>query len=105
IKDSEKVFVQTDKGSLNDPLALKRNEYQIRTEPRLAALITHLRNNGINGQSIYIDDLVITKGAVHKDMMRQHPYAIVQIPRLDAEIAVCDQIGETTFVKRGTVGA
>ena len=59
----------------------------------------------MNGQSIYMDDLVITQGRVDADMMREHAYNIVQIPRLDMEIAVCDQIEETTFVKKGTVGS
>lgn len=104
VKDTDQVFVKTDQGQLQEAKTDNSNSYKVRTEPRLAMLISHLRNDGVNGQPIYMDDLVITKGKTDPDMMREHPYNIVQIPRLNMEIAVCDQIGETTFVKRGTVG-
>jgi phospholipid N-methyltransferase len=104
IQKSEKIFVKTDEQSFQPAASGRHNSYTVKTEPRLAMLIEHLRNEGINGKSIYTDNLVITRGTVSKDMMRTHPYHIVQIPHLDMEVAVCDQIGETTFAKKGTVG-
>ncbi len=103
VHDSDKVFVKTDGGNLQDAKSSKPSSYEVRTEPRLALLMAHLRNDGVNGTPIYMDDLAITKGKVSKDMMREHPYNIVQIPRINMEIAVCEQIGETTFVKQGCI--
>ncbi len=105
VTESDKVFVHTDDGKLQRGHVDNTQSYEIKTEPRLAILIEHLRNDGVNGQSIYMDDLVITQGKVSDEMMREHPYNIVQIPRINMEIAVCDQIGETTYVKKGTIGA
>ena len=34
-------------------------------------------------------------------MMRQLSYALIEIPRLNKQILVCDQIGEATFVVDG----
>jgi len=104
IKDSDSVFVKTDEGNIAETTSETPSSYEVRTEPRLAILVSHLRNDGVNGQSVYMDDLVITRGNVDKNMMRERPYNIVQIPRLNMEVAVCDQVGETTFVKRGAVG-
>ena len=103
VHDSDSVFVKTGSGSLQEGKSPTPNSYEVRTEPRLAMLIAHLRNDGVNGTPIYMDDLAITKGKVSKDMMREHPYNIVQIPRIDMEIAICEQIGETTFVKQGCI--
>ena len=105
VKQSDQVFVKTDDGHIQEGRSNNPNSYKVSTEPRLAMLIAHLRNDGVNGQSIYMDDMVITQGRVDTNMMREHPYNIVQIPRLDMEVVVCDQIGETTFVKKGTVGS
>ncbi|MGH1379211.1 MAG: hypothetical protein ACRBB3_10365 [Alphaproteobacteria bacterium] len=105
VQNSEMVFVKTDDGHLQVRKGENPQDFEVKTEPRLAALIAHLRNDGVKGQSIYMDDLVINRGQVSDTMMREYPYNIVQIPRLDVEIAVCDQVGETTFVKKGTVGA
>ncbi len=105
VKKSDKIFVKTDEGQLlSAPGAESPKPYKVETEARLAILLAHLRNDGVNGQPIYMDDLVITQGSVDDKMMRQHPYHIIQIPRLNMEIALCEQIGETTFVKKGTVG-
>lgn len=104
VLDSEGVFVKTDEGPLMATSSGSLTSYDVRTEPRLAILIAHLRNQGINGQSIFMDDIVITKGVNTPNMVRELPYHIVQIPRIDVEIAICDQIGQTTFVKKGNVG-
>lgn len=101
IKESDQVFVKTDEGHIQYKKSDHPESYRVETEPRLAMIIDHLRNDGVNGQPIYMDDIVVTRGSVSNDMMRDHPYNIVQIPRIDMEIAVCDQIGQTTFIKKG----
>lgn len=103
LEDDKRTFVKTDDGKLQAGSSDAPNSYELRTEARLATLIQHLAEDGVNGQKIYLDDLHITRGQVDDNMMRKHPYYVVQIPRLNMEIAVCDQIGETTFVKQGTV--
>ncbi len=102
--DDPRVFVKTDEGRLREAESANPEHYEVKTQPRLALLIGHLRNDGVNGQKIYMDDLVIRKGDTDPHMLREHPYTIVQIPRLNMEVAVCDQVGEITFVKKGTVG-
>ena len=104
IKDTDNVFVKTDNGQLHESKNKTPSKYAIKTEPRLAMLIAHLRNDGVNGTPVYMDDLVITKGKADPSIVRENPYNIVQIPRLNMEVAVCDQVGETTFVKAGTIG-
>lgn|GEM_PF-3557223 len=104
VKKSTRVFVKTDEGqALSAPSSGSSKPYKIKTEARLAILLAHLRNDGVNGNPIYMDDLVITQGGVNDKMMRQHPYYIIQIPSINMEIALCEQIGETTFVKKGTI--
>ncbi|MCB9963891.1 MAG: hypothetical protein H6857_02985 [Rhodospirillales bacterium] len=90
---STSVFVQTDEGSLEAAKSDTPQEYEVRTQPRLALLVKHLKDEGI-----FTDDLIIRTGLVGRNMMRTKPYTLVQIPRLDKEIAVCDQVGEITFV-------
>ncbi|PCJ01922.1 MAG: hypothetical protein COB14_03125, partial [Alphaproteobacteria bacterium] len=107
VRESTRNFVNTDEGHMHAATSDKSRSYEVKTQLRLASLIAHLRNDGVmiggENQPIYMDDLRITFGKVDPDMMREYPYNIVQIPRLNMEIAVCEQASETTFVKRGTV--
>ncbi len=98
VRHSDKVFVQTDGGSLRKAES-DNNNYEFKTQPRLVMLLEHLRNNGV-----YMDDLSVIFGKPDPKMIRKLPYNIVQIPKHDAEIAVCDQVGEKTFVKKGAIG-
>ena len=104
IVEKSSVFVKTDDGRINLSNVDSKRSYDVCTQPRLAILLEKLRDEGVSGQPIYLDDVVITRGQVEPTMMREHPYIIVQIPRLNCEIALCEQVGEMTFVKRGTVG-
>lgn len=63
---------------------------------RLKELIGFLHDNGI-----YTDDIVVCFGEGYENMMRQLSYALIEIPRLNKQILVCDQIGEATFVVDG----
>ena len=96
---SSSIFVQTDEGALelsktNNPLPFEK-----RTQPRLALLVKHLKEAGI-----YTDDLIIHAGIAASNMVRSEPYMLVQIPRLDREVVVCDQVGEITFVSNRILG-
>ncbi len=100
VKQSDTVFVQTDDGEINLGASDTTSKFEVKTQPRLAMLVTRLRNEGI-----YTDDLIIHAGVVDPEMVRSIPYHVVQIPRLDKEIAVCDQVGEITFVKNAIIGS
>ena len=52
------------------------------------------------GAGLFADDLFIYRGLTPRGAMRIAPYMLIDIPRLDRQIAVCDQIGETTLVLR-----
>jgi hypothetical protein len=51
-----------------------------------------------------IDEIRIYAGAVPSNSLRVSPYRLIQIPRLNREILVCNQIGECTYVGRGLKG-
>ena len=46
LKQSDQVFVKTDVGNIQEGQSDNPNSYQVKTEPRLAVLIAHLRNDG-----------------------------------------------------------
>ncbi len=86
------VFVKTKGGEI---LAAGENSkpFEIKTDPRLAWLTEDLQAIGI-----YLDDLIVHVGTVRENMVRQEPYIVIDIPRLNKQIAVCEQVGEITFV-------
>jgi hypothetical protein len=47
---------------------------------------------------IFADDLLIYDGIILPGMMRRRPYRVIDIPRINKQIAVCDQIGQPIFV-------
>ena len=96
---SSSVFVQTDQGSIRPAKSTNPRQFEIRTQPRLAILVRKLREAGI-----YTDDLIIHAGIADPNMVRPKPYMLVQIPRLDKEVAVCDLVGEITFVSTRILG-
>ena len=98
IRHTQIPFVQTDDGRLPPP-GTSQSPYHIRTEPRLRYLLALLKEH-----AVYTDDIVAHIGPIDRGMMRRFPYLILQIPRLDKEIAVCDQVGETTLVAGKIIG-
>jgi len=70
-----------------------------RFENRTEQLLTTL-----NEHKIYADDLIIYRGSVEPTMMRQQAYNLIQIPRLDREVLVCDQVEEASFIGNGLRG-
>jgi len=68
-------------------------------EDRFNSIIKILNQHGIS-----TNDTKIKNGTLPKDMVRQRPYRLIQIPRLNREIAVCDQVGFASFVGQGIKG-
>ncbi len=68
----------------------------VKIQPRLRYLIEILNKNGI-----YKDDVTIIEGSVDNTMVRSQSYRIVEIPRLNREVLVCNEVGEATFVIEG----
>lgn len=67
----------------------------IEFQPRLASVLEYLHQRGI-----YTDDVVIRTGKAPVNSVRQLPYTIVEIPRLNAQIAVCDQYGAALYISK-----
>lgn len=67
--------------------------------PRLQELVVFLESKGI-----YLDDLTIISGEVDSNSMRKSTYYIVEIPRLEKSIAVCNLTQQATFVFDGIIG-
>jgi hypothetical protein len=67
--------------------------YTVEFAPKTRELVKALES-----LHIFSDDLVLTSGALRPGTMRQKPYTLLEIPKLGRQVAVCDQIGEITFV-------
>ncbi len=52
-------------------------------------------------QEIFLNDYIVTIGTVKASQMREVSYAVIEIPRINRTVLVCDQIGEATFVVYG----
>ena len=72
-------------------------------KPRIAerakALIKALNQNGV-----FTDDMIINQGEVQPGAMREQSYTLIQLPRHDREIMVCDEVGNASFVGKGLRG-
>lgn len=92
VKHSKLVLVET-----NPETAILRTGNgafeAARYSPRLQILIAGLQTIGV-----FKDDLIITIGALRENMMRKHPYVLVEIPKLGREVLVCNENGQVTFV-------
>ncbi|MBP6945153.1 hypothetical protein KBD61_02520 [Patescibacteria group bacterium] len=64
-----------------------------RFHERLQELYALLRK-----EKVFVEEVLVVIGKRDPRMMRKVSYALVLIPRLQASILVCDQIGEATFV-------
>jgi biotin operon repressor len=67
------------------------------TSPKLETILFLLKERyelDINNTA----DLIVTKGTVSKDMMRQEPYYLIDMPTLSRKILVCNEKGNITYV-------
>jgi len=99
IKHSDKTFVPTGEGSIKEATSDNPQPVEWKAQPRLAMLIKHLKE-----EKIYTDDLIVYTCTPDPGMVRRSPYIVVQIPRIDKEIAVCDEVGEITMVSNKILG-
>lgn len=94
LTEGDTVFIPADEGSALEVEAdTGATAFEIQQEPRLAGVIQFLQSQGI-----YTDDIILRVGGVAPNAMRKSPYVIVEIPRLGAQIGVCDQKGQALFV-------
>ncbi len=105
IVHSNATFIQSDKidaqsdfdahgGTSND------NRRQTETQPRVAWLMEGLKSIGI-----YADDVIFRVGKNDAGMRRENPYIIMEIPRLQKQIAVNNEVGQVTFVSKEILGS
>ncbi len=52
-------------------------------------------------EEVFLDDYIVSIGTLSPSQMREVSYAVVEIPRINRTVLVCDQIGEATFVIHG----
>lgn len=79
----------------SDKLNAEKRESPI-YQPRLKWVMELLNRNGI-----FLEDIIVVSGDTRPNMYRKDSYRIVEIPRLQREMLVCDQVGEATFVIDG----
>jgi len=100
VEAPHRYFVRTDPahgGILRDEDAENPAEIN-RPAPKFYEILTAITTTSINGQNIYFDDLAVHLGGVKAGIVRDAPYDLIQIPRLNKEILVCDIIGEVILV-------
>ncbi len=86
----------------------KRGELALKSEPegeakeryrryqeRLSSLVQLLNEKGV-----FTDDIIIGEGDEPTKMGRQEGYNLIEIPRLNRQVLICDEVGEATFVVR-----
>jgi Mn-dependent DtxR family transcriptional regulator len=67
------------------------------TSPKLETILFLLQERyelDINNTA----EIIVTKGKVSKDMMRQEPYYLIDMPTLNRKILVCNEKGNITYV-------
>ncbi|MBN8521251.1 MAG: hypothetical protein J0L77_05060 [Alphaproteobacteria bacterium] len=99
VMDKPRMFVKTDSQSPGFGMGDGHEPYRIKTSPRLAILCERLGTMGV-----YLDDLIIHPGTVDPNILRELPYTLVQIPKMNAEISICDQVGQVTFISTKILG-
>jgi len=72
---------------------------EIRFQERTKELLVAMQEKGI-----HTDDIILISANVRDNMMRKRSYIIIEIPFLNREVLVCDQVGEGTFVIYGIQG-
>ncbi len=65
---------------------------------RFSQFISLLQKHGI-----FTDDILVCHGEITNTMMRPSSYYIVEIPRLDKQVLICNEANEATFVIQGTL--
>ncbi|MFA7685271.1 MAG: hypothetical protein WCX95_00540 [Candidatus Gracilibacteria bacterium] len=59
--------------------------------------------SAVQGEGLYLEDIQMFKGVVGERMRRKRSYVVFEIPKLNKQVLVNDQVGEGTFVVNGIV--
>ena len=92
-------FAPTDGPGLQPPGPNRTKPYEVLIRPRTDQLMVALAERGI-----HIEDTVRYNGTVDRRMTRKAPYTLLHIKRIDREVLICDQVGETAFIGEGLRG-
>jgi hypothetical protein len=65
----------------------------VRGAPKMKEVVTALKEKGI-----FADDLFIYRGLLSKGHWRKHAYAVIEIRRIQKQIAVSDEVGQVVLV-------
>ena len=98
VQESELCFLPT-QGRVSLPRGHGGSFEGPRLDARAGRLVQDLNRSGV-----FTDDLIIHKGRTQPGAMRQEAYTLIQMPRHDREVLVCDQVGNATFVGKGLRG-
>ena len=98
VQESELCFLPT-QGRVSLPRGHGGSFEGPRLDARAARLVQDLNRSGV-----FTDDLIIHKGRTQPGAMRQEAYTLIQMPRHDREVLVCDQVGNATFIGKGLRG-
>ncbi|MCX6733467.1 MAG: hypothetical protein NTX63_01510 [Candidatus Peregrinibacteria bacterium] len=91
------VILQPDRAKKNEPNGNSSRPFnEFKTIPRLSKVLSLLQ-----GERIFMDDIIVAQGEVHPGQMRHLSYYLVEIPRLNRQMLICDEVGEQTFVING----
>ncbi len=102
ISPSPLIFLPTDGQSPVQPGPNPETAFEApRIEPRTKRFLATLT---APGKGVFLDDLIIHTGAVQRGAMRTEAYALIQLPRHDREVLICDQVGNASFVGKGVRG-
>ena len=91
--DTENSFIETSDGVIAEGQSDPKQPYIVKTHPRLTMVVQLMQKMGIQP-----NELRIYTGIADPEKVRKLPYIIVEIQTLNKQIAVCDQVGEITFV-------
>lgn len=70
--------------------------FEVKRADKFLQLMEILRLKGIDAKEV-----IVRRGKVAKKSARRLSYYIVEIPKLNKQVLICDEIGETTFVVHG----
>lgn len=101
VREVDGVLVPPSEGEPSRDAVGERDDQKKGTvfKDRFIKLFTQLNQLGV-----YAEDLVVHRGRLLKSQARQASYLLIEIPRLQVDILVCDQVGEATFVSTRPLG-
>lgn len=83
--------------SRRDPVVATKSDrkFVLKVAPKI-----HELTLAFTTMDILPHEIIVYPGEVLPEMMRQVPYVLIDIPRLDKQIAICDEMGQICFVSQ-----